>query len=712
MKKITTLLISLLAVATLTACDFELHGSETQNGGNEQTPSGNEQNQNGQGNGNYTGDGANGNGTPTNGNGNEPGNGSGNGNTNSGNPTGGDNNNNQTDPNQINTITIGVDELALGYGWQDGSQYSSFQLDTVISVSSEGGSNTGKYYSNTQGESYRLYGTEQAILTISAAEGQKIRGVTLTFTTKNNGAFEQNVKSGVEMEFDTNSVSFNVSAGTILITEFSVKYTGAKGVDPFYRDAWTNEELALINKYIYGVSVPYVYMRGNVLEYYVDDSDTEGVFTLYGAKCTLAEILPYVEAFRVAEGWEELSDDDIDNDFFFEIKTTVNGQERYVRANIYLSNGYYLVEDSDTVGVFNIDFFDPYYYEWPTTEAAFVAQSVGSTSVIPAVSNVSLLSIDQYDEETYVITSYYHQDSDFTSYLQLVDQTYNVVEIPASGDVPAIYDAIPKALDDIELMISYYDNTIIIVVCKHLPHLSEFPQQQIKDYNGGTAIPPVQGADYYTFDKDVWSYYDEEYDETYEFILGVYVCAYGIDTTELAAWVSDLNTAHWSVTNQEDEENGVIYYLAEYKQEGEKYYYFNASYYVQEQYVEITVNEEIGLVYSTSFPTSALQSFLSTKGLTSVSVPNLALSSVTGYYYQSYLNSVEYYDQIDIYVEGDHESEWTDILDNAGYYVPDTPDEEYGYECCSSDYSLEIDVFYDADSGMTSLCFYSVADLS
>lgn len=76
-------------------------------------------------------------------------------------------------------------EIATANEWSNSTQYASFTLDEVVTVSSVGGSNTGKYYEN--GSSYRIYATDSpaGTLTISVAEGYELVSVKVTCTTGN-----------------------------------------------------------------------------------------------------------------------------------------------------------------------------------------------------------------------------------------------------------------------------------------------------------------------------------------------------------------------------------------------------------------------------------------------------------------------------------------------------------------------------------------------
>ena len=175
MKKITKLVAGLLLLTMLTGC--ELNGKTPENNNN---PNQNENNNNGNGSGNYNGEGTNQNDGANN---------------NETTPSGNDG---QSGDPSLPTVTssITVEELAEGYGWENAQKYSSFKMDSKITISSEGGDNTGKYYYSD--ETYRLYGAENAKLIFQAPEGQYIRGIKLTFKVKNNGAFREGLQSGTK----------------------------------------------------------------------------------------------------------------------------------------------------------------------------------------------------------------------------------------------------------------------------------------------------------------------------------------------------------------------------------------------------------------------------------------------------------------------------------------------------------------------------------
>ncbi|MBR2956438.1 MAG: hypothetical protein IKC54_04530, partial [Clostridia bacterium] len=125
-----------------------------------------------------------------------------------------------------------IAEIATANSWADAQKYSSFALDSVITVSSSGtDANTGKYY--TSGNDWRLYQTGSPTLTISATEGYEIVSVKVTYSQKNTGCLTltgSNVASGTLVDVNAQSVTFSVgntgdaTNGQARVTSIEVVY--------------------------------------------------------------------------------------------------------------------------------------------------------------------------------------------------------------------------------------------------------------------------------------------------------------------------------------------------------------------------------------------------------------------------------------------------------------------------------------------------------
>ena len=98
------------------------------------------------------------------------------------------------------TITITATEAAQVQGTKvtklisevsgtttDGTQVATLTLDTVITVSVNADGNNGKVYSS--GAEWRVYQSNNAVVTVAAATGYKISSVEFTFTVKNTATF-------------------------------------------------------------------------------------------------------------------------------------------------------------------------------------------------------------------------------------------------------------------------------------------------------------------------------------------------------------------------------------------------------------------------------------------------------------------------------------------------------------------------------------------
>ena len=119
---------------------------------------------------------------------------------------------------------------------------------------------------------------------------------------------------------------------------------------------------------------------------------------------------------------------------------------------------------------------------------------------------------------------------------------------------------------------------------------------------------------------------------------------------------------------------------------------------IENEALEMTIYLLEGYKFSTSYPEAAINKFLTDNSLGTI--PSLALSGITHYIY------VENENYVWVFAQGDFEEAWLDILDDAGYTIPETPT-DYGYECRDANNTVEIDVLYDENYGQTGFTIYS-----
>ena len=134
---------------------------------------------------------------------------------------------------QVQSVTVSntIKNIASAKGWTNGTKYSSFNLDEVITIAATGNSNTGKYY--TSGNEWRIYQTENPKVQISAAEGYTIKTVKITYNVSNTGVLKlngSNIASGTAVSVNVSSVEFNVgntgtaTNGQVKVTAIEVVY--------------------------------------------------------------------------------------------------------------------------------------------------------------------------------------------------------------------------------------------------------------------------------------------------------------------------------------------------------------------------------------------------------------------------------------------------------------------------------------------------------
>ena len=112
---------------------------------------------------------------------------------------------------QETTITVSIANYASANGWANSTQYTTMTMDNNISVTVNGGGNSGKYY--TSGTNWRLYQSESAELTISAANGKTIKSVKITYVVNNSGCLTHNgsnITSGTVVTVNATTTTFGV----------------------------------------------------------------------------------------------------------------------------------------------------------------------------------------------------------------------------------------------------------------------------------------------------------------------------------------------------------------------------------------------------------------------------------------------------------------------------------------------------------------------
>ncbi len=137
-------------------------------------------------------------------------------------------------PTEPVTVTVSIANYAADNGWSNSVKYTTLKMDKYITVTTSGSTNSGKYY--TSGNEWRTYQTENATITITAADGMTIVSVKITYNVSNTGALKLNgtaIASKAEVDVDAASVTFNVgnsgtaTNGQVKITAIEVTYMPA-----------------------------------------------------------------------------------------------------------------------------------------------------------------------------------------------------------------------------------------------------------------------------------------------------------------------------------------------------------------------------------------------------------------------------------------------------------------------------------------------------
>ena len=129
------------------------------------------------------------------------------------------------------TVSVNIGSYATANNWQNDNQSTTILMDSIITVSSSGKTETGKYFTN--GTNWRIYQSDNGTFTIKAGEGYALISVKVTYTIANTGILmlvDKQVASGEEVATPYHYVTFGVgntgsaTNGQVRITSIEVKY--------------------------------------------------------------------------------------------------------------------------------------------------------------------------------------------------------------------------------------------------------------------------------------------------------------------------------------------------------------------------------------------------------------------------------------------------------------------------------------------------------
>ena len=137
-------------------------------------------------------------------------------------------------PGANNTVTKTVSQLVGTPAPASGTQFASLSLDSTITVSVNADGNNGKVYES--GTQWRLYQSNNAVVTVSASGGMTISSITFNFTVDKTGVLKygnNTVTSGSPVAISSlTSAQFTVANsgsatnGQVRISSISVTYNG------------------------------------------------------------------------------------------------------------------------------------------------------------------------------------------------------------------------------------------------------------------------------------------------------------------------------------------------------------------------------------------------------------------------------------------------------------------------------------------------------
>lgn len=141
----------------------------------------------------------------------------------------------------ITTVSTTIANYATANDWTNSTKYTTITLDSNVTVTATGGSNTGKYY--TSGNEWRTYETESPAIKICVPADKKIVTVKIAYKYSNSGVLTlngSNIESNTVLEVNASSIVFGVTGngnGQVKITAIEVVYTDLPVHDCVYSDA-------------------------------------------------------------------------------------------------------------------------------------------------------------------------------------------------------------------------------------------------------------------------------------------------------------------------------------------------------------------------------------------------------------------------------------------------------------------------------------------
>lgn len=125
------------------------------------------------------------------------------------------------------TVTSTIATIAKASSWVNGTAYTSWALDSVVTISTTGTGNNAKYYSSDS--SWRLYQSGDGNLIVTVAAGYTLTSVSATYTVSKTGTLT-GLKSATTTAASGTSVTYVVgntgsgTTGNVQITSLTVVY--------------------------------------------------------------------------------------------------------------------------------------------------------------------------------------------------------------------------------------------------------------------------------------------------------------------------------------------------------------------------------------------------------------------------------------------------------------------------------------------------------
>ena len=332
-------------------------------------------------------------------------------------------------------------------------------------------------------------------------------------TSKNVNDYTTNPEKG--------TVFNEIKEETITVSYASFEKTFKVNVVTPSKKAWTADEAKIMSDNLHGVVLPYTGSEESVV---IFDEEATSVI-IRGGEATSSSLMAY-GLLLTADGFKRVNN----NAYVYEKSIQIEQGIRFVRV------GFISME-----GVFYLQAYDPYFYEFPVADAKELAGAFDSGVIIPSV-NATYFEVDYGELGIFCYSENASIAAEYTALLETAN--WDIKEELNKGYKVAISP-------DGKYLINYKYNEELLSLDIYFGPLNYWNKKVVEDffkkYNGYVVDIPaftVEGAEYV---------FAESYLNAEAYAQGVYeaihafMYLYGAQPSNLATYANVLTEAGWDV---------------------------------------------------------------------------------------------------------------------------------------------------------------------